>query len=291
MRLGIVAALAVSLALAGLAFAAAPLLQSSRVAVSCVSRGLAQSRATGRFASPPERRHCFDGRHRRRGVTRRVALGPYPKQPLAIRDVPPADPSAPRAAGSVAIVQSATEPGPAEEVPVEPQPEDPVEWVPPPQDTTPPQTAIVGGPAQSTLATSASFVIASNEANSTFVCNLDGEEWEACPSSPVYEGLEPGSHEFAARAIDLEGNVDVTPAVRDWTIEAPAPPPPPPPPNEETPPPPPPPPNEETPPPPPPPPTECTTTVSSTSAAQSAVSSAAVGSVVCLADGSYGKVT
>jgi outer membrane biosynthesis protein TonB len=292
-----VAALAASFALAGLAFAAAPLLKSSRVAVSCVSRGLAQSRATGRFAGPPERRHCFDGRHRRREVTRRVALGPHSKQPRAIRDVPPVDPSSPHAAGGVAIVQSATESGPAEEVPVEPpvepQPEDPIEWVPPPQDTTPPQTSIVRGPTQNTLATTASFVIASNETNSTFVCNLDGEEWEACPSSPVYEGLEPGSHEFAARAIDLEGNVDGTPAVRDWTIEAPAPPPPPPPPpNEETPPPPPPP-NEEPPPPPPPPPppVECTTTVSSVSAAQSAISSAAVGSVVCLANGSYGKVT
>ena len=33
----------------------------------------------------------------------------------------------------------------------------------------------------------------------------------------------------------------------------------------------------------------CTTTLSSTSAAASAVSSAAPGSVVCLADGSYGR--
>jgi hypothetical protein len=276
MRFGVVAALAASFALAGFAFAAAPLLKSSRVAVSCVSRGLAQSRATGQFAASPERRHCFDGRHRRRGVTRRVALGPHPKQPLAIRDVPPVDPSAPQAAGGVAIVQSATEPGPTEEVPVEPQPEDPAEWVPPPQNTTP-QTSIVRGPAQNTLATSASFVIASSEENSTFACSLDGEVWEACPSSPVYEGLEPGSHEFAARATDLEGNVDGTPAVRDWTIEAPAPPPPPPPP----------PPVEE----PAPPLGECTTTVTSTSAAQSAVSSAAAGSVVCLANGSYGRVT
>jgi len=87
----------------------------------------------------------------------------------------------------------------------------------------------------------------------------------------VYEGLEPGSHEFAARAIDPEGNVDGTPAVRDWTIETAAPPPPPPT--------------------PPPPLADCTSTVTSTSAAQSAVSSASPGSVICLANGSYGRVT
>ncbi len=44
-------------------------------------------------------------------------------------------------------------------------------------------------------------------------------------------------------------------------------------------------------PPPPPPPTDCTSTVTSVSAAQSAVSSAAAGSVICLANGSYGNVT
>jgi hypothetical protein len=209
-----------------------------------------------------------------------VALGPHSKQPLEIRDVPPVSPSPLRAIGGVAIVQSATEPEPAREVPaeppVEPQPEDPGEWVPPPQDTAPPQTSILRGPAQNTVATSASFVIASSEKSSTFVCSLDGEDWEACPSSPVYEGLEPGDHEFAARAIDTEGNVDTTPAVRDWTIETAAPPPPPPPP-----------PTEE----PAPPLSDCTSTVTSTSAAQSAVSSAATGSVICLANGSYGRVT
>src|SRR5262245_59791290 len=88
-RLGIVAAFAVSFALAGLAFAAVPLLKGSRVAVSCVSTSLAQSQASGQFNAPPERRHCFDGKHRRRGVMSRVALGPQPKKPQAIRNVPP----------------------------------------------------------------------------------------------------------------------------------------------------------------------------------------------------------
>ncbi len=204
-------------------------------------------------------------------------LGPSPRSLWqSVTCLPPI--RSPRAVGNVATIQLATEPGPAGEAPIEapvkPQPEDPGEWVPPPQDTTPPQTSIVGRPAQNTVATSASFVIASNEENSTFVCSLDGEGWEACPSSPLYEGLEPGSHQFAASAIDLEGNVDVSPAVDNWTIEAPAPPPPPPPVEEPT-----------------PPLSDCTSTVTSTSAAQSAVSSASAGSVICLANGSYGNVT
>jgi hypothetical protein len=64
------------------------------------------------------------------------------------------------------------------------------------------------------------------------------------------------------RAADAAGNVDASPATQSWTIEAPA-----------------------------PPPGDCTSTVSSVSAAQSAVSSVAPGSVVCLANGSYGRVT
>jgi hypothetical protein len=68
------------------------------------------------------------------------------------------------------------------------------------------------------------------------------------------------------------GNVDSTPAVRSWTISAATPPPS----EKEL---------------PTTPPTQCTTTVSSTSTAQSAVSSATAGSVVCLANGTYGKVT
>ena len=81
-------------------------------------------------------------------------------------------------------------------------------------------------------------------------------------------GLAVGSHTFSARAKDAAGNVDPTPATRSWTVEAePAPTP-----------------NRE-------PSENCTTTVSSVSAAQSSVSSAAPGAVVCLADGSYGKLS
>jgi hypothetical protein len=137
----------------------------------------------------------------------------------------------------------------------------------PPADTTPPQTSIVHAPARSTTATDADFSLSSSETDSTFDCNLDQEGWQPCPASASYAELETGEHEFAARAVDPNGNIDPTPATRTWTIEAPAPPPPP---------------SE---------PADCSSVVTSTSAARSAVSSAVTGSIVCLANGSYGEVT
>jgi hypothetical protein len=137
---------------------------------------------------------------------------------------------------------------------------------PPPADDTPPQTSIVRGPAVSTTATTAAFSLSSSEAGSTFDCKLDGEEWESCAPTPTYSELEAGEHEFAARAVDANGNIDPTPAVRGWTIEEPLPPPP----SESA---------------------SCTTVVTSVSSARSAVTSAAPGSTVCLANGSYGEVT
>jgi hypothetical protein len=155
---------------------------------------------------------------------------------------------------------------PAEEPPVEPPP---VEE--PPADTTPPETTIQGGPSGTTTAITASFEISASEGGSTLACKLDGASWAACASPKSLSGLAVGSHTFSARATDSAGNVDPTPASRTWTVEA-----------EQVPPP---------PPPPPPPGENCTTTVSSVSAAQSSVASAAPGAVVCLADGSYSKVS
>ncbi len=276
---GFVAALAACLAVAGIAFAAVPFLRPSHVAISCVNANLGQNQASHQFAAPTRRSGCAGKGPGRRGVLGHLAVGGS-SSGLEPRNVPAAAPTAPDAAAPVTEV-ALGRPGPGPvikppvEVPVEPPGEDPVEWVPPPQPgAVPPETSIVRGPAGKTTSTSATFVLNSSKANSTFDCSLDGSDWETCQPSTLYIELEPGSHEFAARATDEEGNVDATPAEREWTIETPAPPPPPPP-KEEV----------------PPPPTECTTTVSSVSAAQSAVSSAAVGSVVCMANGSYGKVT
>jgi len=140
------------------------------------------------------------------------------------------------------------------------------------RDTAPPNTSITSGPASSTTAKTANFTFSSSERRSTFECKLDSSIYGACTSPKAYSGLAVGSHRFSVRAKDRAGNVDSTPAVRSWTISAVAPPPS----EKEL---------------PTTPPTQCTSAVSSTSAAQSAVSAAATGSVVCLANGTYGKVT
>ena len=133
-------------------------------------------------------------------------------------------------------------------------------------DTTPPQTSITAGPPAVTTSTSASFTLASSETGSSFECQLDNGTWTPCEASEIYSGLELGQHQFAARAIDPAENVDASPATRAWEIEEP-------------------------PSAPPPPPAECSSTVTSAQAAESAVSAASAGSVICLADGSYGELS
>jgi hypothetical protein len=140
------------------------------------------------------------------------------------------------------------------------------EPTPTPVDTTAPETTITSGPGTTTTATAASFGFSASEAGSTLACKLDAEGWGACTSPRAYSGLTVGSHVFSVRATDAAGNTDGSPATQTWTIEAP-------------------------PPPPPPPSEECTSTVATVAAAQSGVSAAAPGAVVCLADGSYGKVS
>jgi hypothetical protein len=138
-------------------------------------------------------------------------------------------------------------------------------------DTTPPNTSITAGPASTTTSTSASFSFTSTERGSRFECKRSGaSSYGSCTSPRSYSGFAIGLHTFFVRAIDAAGNVDRTPATRNWMVV-----------KGTTP----------TPPPPPPPSSQCTSTVTSTSAAQSAVSSATAGSTVCLANGSYGKVT
>ncbi len=130
----------------------------------------------------------------------------------------------------------------------------------PPPDTTPPDTTISSGPPSSTASTSASFSFNATEAGSSFECKLDTGAWASCASPKGYTGLAVGAHQFSARATDAAGNTDQSPATQSWTITAA-------------------------------PPSGCDTVVASVSAAQTSVSAASPGSVVCLADGSYGKLT
>jgi hypothetical protein len=183
-------------------------------------------------------------------------LAPPPPPPA---EEPPAEETPPPAEETVP-------PPPVEETPPPPTEETPP---PPPADTTAPDTTILSGPSGTTTAITAAFAFSATESGSTFACKLDSGSWAACGTPKSLSGLVVGAHTFSVRATDAAGNIDSTPASRSWTVEA-----------------------EQAPPPPPPPPAEgCTTTVSSVSAAQSSVASAAPGAVVCLANGSYGKVS
>ena len=88
----------------------------------------------------------------------------------------------------------------------------------PPQDTTPPETTIDSGPSGTIKQNNATFTFSSSEANSKFECKLDGSVFSACSSPKKYTGLASGSHTFSVRATDAAGNVDATPAIRNWTV-------------------------------------------------------------------------
>jgi hypothetical protein len=94
--------------------------------------------------------------------------------------------------------------------------------VPPPPDTTAPDTTITAGPADgsSTVSTSASFSFEGTDdvGVAGFECQLDGSDWSGCSSPKAYSGLSVASHTFSVRARDAAGNVDPSPATRTWTV-------------------------------------------------------------------------
>ncbi|MGC1165811.1 MAG: right-handed parallel beta-helix repeat-containing protein, partial [Solirubrobacterales bacterium] len=137
-----------------------------------------------------------------------------------------------------------------------------VEGSTPPPDTVPPNTSITSKPPEATTATTANFSFAASETEATFECRLDTGVWVECSPPQSYSSVPVGEHEFLVRATDAADNVDGTPASADWTVLPTT-----------------------------PPATGCTTTASSVSAVQSALSAAAAGSVVCLSNGSYGRLS
>ncbi|WP_420810052.1 adventurous gliding motility protein AgmC [Corallococcus macrosporus] len=90
-------------------------------------------------------------------------------------------------------------------------------------DTTPPDTTIVSGPSGTTTSRGATFDFASDESPVTYECSLDGGPFVPCTDPQPYTGLGDGEHTLAVYAVDAAGNVDPTPAVRTWTVDATAP--------------------------------------------------------------------
>jgi CSLREA domain-containing protein len=96
------------------------------------------------------------------------------------------------------------------------------------EDLTPPQTTLLGTPANPSGNT-VSFTFSGSD-NSTpaqfleFECRLDSndpEAWLECFNPFLYANLTPGQHTFQVRATDTAGNVDPSPATFAWTVGAP----------------------------------------------------------------------
>jgi hypothetical protein len=89
-------------------------------------------------------------------------------------------------------------------------------------DVTPPETTIDYGPAAggTTVDPTPTFGFRSSEADSTFVCSVDGGAFAACSSPDTLARLLDGPNSFAVRATDPAGNADPTPETRDFTVDA-----------------------------------------------------------------------
>jgi hypothetical protein len=90
-------------------------------------------------------------------------------------------------------------------------------------DRTPPETSIASGPGGATRTAAATFTFASSKPGSRFECRLDGGTWASCSSPHTTASLGDGAHSFEARATDMAGNVDATPARRDFKVDTSAP--------------------------------------------------------------------
>ncbi len=86
-------------------------------------------------------------------------------------------------------------------------------------DTVPPDTAITSAPPAITTSTSATFSMTVTGA-ANLQCSLDDSPFAACSTPVSYTGLAQGGHTFAARAVDIAGNVDPTPALHNWTVDS-----------------------------------------------------------------------
>lgn len=91
------------------------------------------------------------------------------------------------------------------------------------EDSIPPQTAITSGPPIFSASAAASFRFVSSETHSAFECSLDGALFSPCSSPKTYPALRNGAHTFRARATDVAGNTDTTPASRSFTVDTIAP--------------------------------------------------------------------
>lgn len=91
-------------------------------------------------------------------------------------------------------------------------------------NSAPPDTTIDSGPADGTTASTAVFEFSGTDdvtpaGDLTFECSVDGGAFAACESGDEFDSFGVGTHTFAVRAIDGEGQIDPTPAEYTWRVE------------------------------------------------------------------------
>jgi len=85
-------------------------------------------------------------------------------------------------------------------------------------DTIAPETSITN---TSQSGSDITFTLASSEANSTFMCSIDGATAQSCSSPVNYNNLSETAHTFKAYAVDAAGNMDSVGAVATFTFVKP----------------------------------------------------------------------
>ena len=85
-------------------------------------------------------------------------------------------------------------------------------------DLVPPDTTITYGPAATTSSIMAYFGFGSDDPTAIIECSLDNQGFSECEVPHELTDLTPGAHTLRARAVDLAGNPDPTPAEHRWTI-------------------------------------------------------------------------
>ncbi|MBZ0234606.1 MAG: Ig-like domain repeat protein [Deltaproteobacteria bacterium] len=92
-------------------------------------------------------------------------------------------------------------------------------------DTTAPDTVIDSGPTGFVASAAAQLTFSSPNAGAgaVFECALDGGAFATCASPRNLSGLSQGMHTFQVRVRDAVGNLDPTPAQRQWTVDTIAP--------------------------------------------------------------------
>ncbi|OLT23477.1 hypothetical protein BJF78_32225 [Pseudonocardia sp. CNS-139] len=96
-------------------------------------------------------------------------------------------------------------------------------------DGTAPDTQLVETPPNPSAVNTATFTFTGTDNRTDprfleFECRIDSLDpvaWLECTNPATYSNLTPGQHTVQVRAVDLEGNIDPTPASYTWTVGTP----------------------------------------------------------------------